>query len=510
LKKALISNAAANVAGFIANIAAALILSPLLVHGLGDERYGIWVFVDSILAYFSVLELGIGPAIVRFVARFQQTKEQDELNRVVSTSFCAFSVIAFIILVSTVGLALFWGSLLPKSTALRAETQWLLIALGLNLAIGMPSRVFAAALHGLALYPILNLERLIILIMRTSLLTLVMLRDQGIPGLCAVTVGCTVVDFVLLAILAQHYLPDVRLSWRFIDRKTFVRIGSYSMHAFVLMLCQRVSFQTDAIVIGAFLAPSAIAYFAVAGNMVRYAKEGISAVTLAMAPTVSSLEARGADHAIKELLLGGCRVCVYLILPIQLGLIMLGQSFLRNWLGAKYATESFPTLWILAVPLAIVVSQDVPGRILYGLGRLRWFACLVVIEALGNLVMSVLLVGPLGIEGVALGTSIPSVIGSVALAWHVCKVTQVPFGTYLRQTFVRPLAAATAPAAVWAMCLSHFGNKMGWMEFFAVGFSGVLVYAAVVVMFEYGTLRRVVERAVNGKANVHSPASLRS
>src|SRR5262249_55621846 len=162
------------------------------------------------------------------------------------------------------------------------------------------------------------------------------------------------------------------------------------------------------IVIGALLDAEHITYFALAGRLVEYAKNSLRAVTTVLTPAVSTLEARGDLPGIRRILLDSTRYVLWLILPIQVGLLVLGKPFLARWMGPPYDELSYPTLVILTVSLGLLISQSVSSRILYGIGRLRWFARMLLLEAAANLVLSIVLASPLGIEGVALGTAIPS------------------------------------------------------------------------------------------------------
>src|SRR5438132_9906968 len=85
-RRALLVNAAASWLGFAAQVAVTFFLSPILIHGLGDRRYGIWALVDSVLAYLTLFDLGVAAAVVRYVARFEAARDRQELNRVFNTS----------------------------------------------------------------------------------------------------------------------------------------------------------------------------------------------------------------------------------------------------------------------------------------------------------------------------------------------------------------------------------------------------------------------------------------
>ena len=48
-----------------------LLYTPYMMRCLGQNEYGLYSLVASIIAYFSVLDTGISNAVVRFTARFR-------------------------------------------------------------------------------------------------------------------------------------------------------------------------------------------------------------------------------------------------------------------------------------------------------------------------------------------------------------------------------------------------------------------------------------------------------
>src|SRR6202007_3143459 len=59
---------------YIAMIVEALIgvvLLPFNVHHLGQSAYGLWMLTASLTTYFSVLDLGFGGSIGKFVAQYR-------------------------------------------------------------------------------------------------------------------------------------------------------------------------------------------------------------------------------------------------------------------------------------------------------------------------------------------------------------------------------------------------------------------------------------------------------
>jgi O-antigen/teichoic acid export membrane protein len=506
-QRSLTVNALANWIGFAAQVVITFFLSPILVHGLGNERYGIWSLIDSILAYLTLFDLGVAASVVRYVARFEATRDQASVNRVFSTSLCIFAVAGTLALAIALGLAFSGTSLLRIPPELASETRWLLVLLGINLALGLPLGVFPSVLDGLGRYPAKTAVRTTGLLCRVPLFLLILRHGGGLIDIAVTVTLCNLVEHLALALIARHYLPGLRFSFALADRATFRTIRGYSLDAFVAMIAGRISFQTDALVISAFLAPRFITFFVLAARLVDYAKSSLRVATTVLTPAVSALEAHGDYAAIRQLFLERTRHVLWLILPLQIGLLVQGKLFLSLWMGPEYAVSSYPVLVILAVTLPLTLSQSISARILYGIGRLRWYARATMVEALANLLLSVLLVRHFGIEGVALGTTLPHTVFNLIVAVAVCRLLHTGLSRYLRHAWLWPLAAAALLAVAW-WGLDSWLAPGSWLVMGILGACCLTGYVMLAILAEWGPavvvgcLRRWVSRLPLG-----SPAS---
>jgi O-antigen/teichoic acid export membrane protein len=109
-------------------------------------------------------------------------------------------------------------------------------------------------------------------------------------------------------------------------------------------------------------------------------------------------------------------------------------AVITAWVGAKYVTQSYPVLVVLAVPMMFTLAQGASTRILYGMAKHRPLALVTLMESLANLVLSIVLIRPFGIVGDAFGTAIPLMLTSLFfMPRHMCRLMGVRLGTYLRE-----------------------------------------------------------------------------
>ena len=112
------------------------------------------------------------------------------------------------------------------------------------------------------------------------------------------------------------------------------------------------------------------------------------------------------------------------------GIAIYGQDFIIRWIGRDYA--QIPTVILILVPAYLLSACQRPSMsILFALSRHRVLAYILVAEGLVNLLLSILLVHPYGIVGVAAGTAIPSIINyTVVMPLYVCHHIKMSSRSY--------------------------------------------------------------------------------
>lgn len=117
------------------------ILTPILIHGLGELYFGMWVLVSSLVDYYGLMDIGLRATVQRYVAHLRGSKDQDGLNQTIATALVFTLGVSAIIFVSVFGLS--WA--LPHFFKLRGSSiplfRWLVILMGVDMALTLPARL---------------------------------------------------------------------------------------------------------------------------------------------------------------------------------------------------------------------------------------------------------------------------------------------------------------------------------------------------------------------------------
>src|SRR5262249_44709956 len=148
---------------------------------------------------------------------------------------------------------------------------------------------------------------------RSAAMLVVVLRGGDLIPLACVITGFNALENFALALAVRYYLHDLRLSPALVTMETFREIRGYSISAVVQSLAYKIAFQTDAIVIAMVLGPGAITNFTIANKLIGYAKSSLRSMTQVLTPTISAMDARGDQEAIRRIMLTGSRYVLWLV-----------------------------------------------------------------------------------------------------------------------------------------------------------------------------------------------------
>ena len=83
------AGAALNYAVILLNIGVGLGYTPYLLRMLGQSEYGLYSLVASVISYLTLLDLGLGNAVVRYTAKYRAEGKSGN-NTNCSGCFCCF------------------------------------------------------------------------------------------------------------------------------------------------------------------------------------------------------------------------------------------------------------------------------------------------------------------------------------------------------------------------------------------------------------------------------------
>jgi O-antigen/teichoic acid export membrane protein len=273
----------------------------------------------------------------------------------------------------------------------------------------------------------------------------------GILGLASVTLFFGALDDITRIILAYRIDKRTTISLAYFDRSKFKPFFNYSVFSLIGRLANILRFRLDQLVIGAYVAFSAITHYYVATRLIDYLVSLIGQMIDVVSPVFSQDEGNNDFNGIRSKFLLVSKISVYFSIFFCGLTFLYGKMFFIRWMGPAY-TDSYTILWIFLIPFTLHLSQSPAYPMLDGISKHRYYAIPNLVEGIFNLILSLWLVKKYGAVGVAWGTAIPMTVKLLTVQpWFACRSIQIPFSTFVRSQATDMAISSALVLAGWLL-----------------------------------------------------------
>lgn len=446
-------NASARYVALATELVIGLVMLPFNLAHLGTSDYGLWILLGSVTIHFSVFDLGFSGAMVKFVAQYRATANARALNEIASTMFFAFAAIGLLVYAAVVAVALNIAHIFALSPAHAQIGTWLLLIIGVHITLNFPFSVFGSITSGFQRYDVNSVAAIVTSIAVALVNVWIVLAGYGLVALVAGTTAVRIVSFLFYRANAYRVYPELRIRPSLASRSRLREVTGFSVYTTVIDWANRLNYQLDSIIIGAFLGTPAVAVWAPAERIISATQRMTNQVNGMLFPLVVDSDAAREHARLRQILLEGTRLSLAFVVPVATTLLVLADPVIRAWLGARaeVVAGSIPVLQVLAVAVAIRVGGATGTTLLKGAGRHRLLAFVNLTTGVVNVALSALLIRRYGLVGVAYGTLLPIAAATIFILYPAaCRRVGLPIASALRHAIIPALwPALPAGALLW-------------------------------------------------------------
>lgn len=460
-------------------------LLPFTIRTLGREQYGTWILVASVTSYLSMLALGVPMATVRFVAKSAGASDHAELNRAVGSCMGLYLMIGLVSALVGLGLFFAFDAIYIIPAAYASQARWAFAIVVFNVSVSFIGQLPYGILSAHHEFVTRNYVQVSSLLLKLGLTLLLLSWKASFVWLAIIQLLLFVFEFSVATRIVRRKWPHIRLSLRDFDSSMVRQILGFSLYVMLLSIGGQLVFQTDALVIGAYLPLDVIPLFTVAASLAVYLMEFVIGIGSVVMPMAAALQAKGDLAQVREIFLKWSKITVSLTFAACLFLIVLGPRFLGWWIGPQFEASAGRVLQILMLGnLVFLPVRGVALPLMMGLGKPRVPAFSFLGVGLLNLGMSLWLVRSLGLDGVAIGTAVPNLIFALVVLFLTGRELQVGVFEYLRYAFARTVLSAV-PVVLLLVWFRDAWDVRSLPGLFASGVASVALLGVLSVLFVY-------------------------
>jgi O-antigen/teichoic acid export membrane protein len=360
--------------------------------------------------------------------------------------------------------------------------QIVLLVTSVNVALGTAFSVFGAITNGFQRYDLNNMAGAVCSLLVALANVTFLAAGFGLVGIVVATTAVRMLAYVVYRRNAYRVFPGLKLRPQYVSSVRFREVTSFSVYVLAMDWAKKLNYSIDALVIGVFLNTSAVAVWSIGQRLAEATQRLTSQLSDVLFPVVVDHDTSSRADRLQAVFLVGTRLSLASVTPIVGALLLMAGPFVHAWVGPAFS-ESVAIVQVLAITVALRVGSGTASTVLKGAGRHRLVAGANLAAAAANVTLSVVLIGYLGLLGVALGTLVPVGVVCVCVIFPAgCRRVGItvaqgfveavwpalwpvaPMGAYVLAT--RSLVGASLPAIVANMAA---GALVYAVAFFAFG-----------------------------------------
>jgi O-antigen/teichoic acid export membrane protein len=395
-----LANALQEMAVFLYPLALTIVLTPVILHFIGTEQYGIFALATVFVGFLGLLDIGMGPVILRFLSESLATSNLRGARLVLGVGFTFFFAVGLV----GAALALIGGQFIPRllslSPDLHATATFAISVAGIGFFFQALRAPFGSIPGALQRFDTATVANLTSTTAGAAGTVVVLSLGWGLRGLIVVTALQPALTLVLIARSNRRLMPDLTIRPRY-DGPLFRKMISFSAYSFISNFAGAILFQIDKFVLGALANVSVVTYYVVPGNMAQRLHIGISNLTSVALPVSADLYARRERKALTDFYIRATRGVVLVVVSLTVPAFVFSRQLLFEWVGAEFATTSFGTMRLLLVTYAVLALTALPYYLTLGIGRPRILAVFNCVTAMINVALIAILIPRYGLIGAA-------------------------------------------------------------------------------------------------------------
>ena len=473
---------------------------PIVVHGLGESAYGIYVLVTVLLSYVAFLDLGLTPAVVRSIAIHHARRDDQRLTEIAGTA------VALLLALGLVGgglLALaapfLVSSVLHLPANLEEAARLVLYITAIGFACNMVLTLFGAVPQGLQRLDLFTLRTMVLMTATAAVQIGAVLMGGGLVWVAGLTVAVNVASLLVFVVVAHQLLP--RVSFRpQINRSALRELSGFGLMRFLNQGSGQIVFQLDRLIVAAFLPIRAVTLYSVPLSIAQKFTAVQMIFSGAFFPAASELHGIQAADRLRRLYLSSLKLSLVMVLPLTILTAALARPLLSSWIGPEFGSSSSQILVVLSLAYGLATIIGVPALASDATGHPHWTAGFALLSAAINLTLTLLLVPRLGPVGAAYALLVNAATQGMVFIYLVQRrFVGISLLEVLRRAVIRPLAAAvvlTLYAVVVAPYLRSLVTVIAAFIGGAILFAGMTLVTGVWDDAEIDLAKRAARRAL--------------
>jgi O-antigen/teichoic acid export membrane protein len=456
---------------------------PVYVRYLGVSTYGIIGFFATIQVLFSFLDMGIGMAINREMARhYNDSEKAAYLRRLTYTLQTVYWGIGIVIcLVLLLCSSYLSGNWFKETTVGQSTVYTAFVILSLTIGFRWPYSLYSSGLRGMQRQVALNVHDLSWSVIKT-LGSWVILKyiDNTLQSFLWFQCAVTILQTAGTLLMTWYYMPAVpEKSRAYFDKKILKDISRYAAGMGIAAILGTIVLQMDKLIVSKMASDKQFGYYTIATNVAILVYNVSFPLYMAILPHFTRLAYERDDAKAREDFHFYASMLSSLLLPFSVVIFFYSHEFLLLWTKDRELADAISPILKLMIAGTTLNAMLMPVHtLLLAHNRVRFMLISHLIACLLALPVIILLTLKLGIIGGAISVTL-------LFAGYICIQAPMIFNyLHLKKEMIRwylrdillPAAPLVALSLVLVQVKKFVISADRWQLFFNLAVITIIFY----------------------------------
>ena len=397
----------------ITHIIINLLYVPILLHGIGQDEYGLYQLVGSVIAYISIMQSLLSAGVLRYYCKYKALNDECKMENTLAIARRIYYAFSVIVAIAGVALYFVFASFYKSSLTAREirEAQMMIVLLSVNIIINLTNYVYTAAITAHEKFVFLKFADIISVLLQPITIILFIRKYPY-----ALTIVCIQVIISLGLALARtvysKYIIKVKIIYHGKDKELIKGILLFSLGVFFAAIADQIFWKTDQIILGKIYGTAVVAVYAVGSQIyTNYMPVG-TAISGVFMPKVSQVyNVEKSNEKLSEIFIKVGRISFLMSAMVLCGFALYGKEFVCLWAGNGYEDAYYIAL-IVMIPFTVDIIQNIGLTILQVINKYTFRGVMYLIIAIINIVTTAFMAIYWGTIGAAIATAVSMFIGN--------------------------------------------------------------------------------------------------
>ena len=390
-----------------------LLYTPLMLRILGQSEYGLYSLSNSVISYLTMLNFGMGSAVIRYVAKARVEGGKEQVEKIVGLFATIYIILALLVIIVGCILTVFADTWFAQGLTQDEidRLRVLMVIMSLSTAVSFPVSVYSSLAVAYEKYIFRRVFDMVATIASPVLNLVVLFMGKGSIGMALVGLFIQIAYAPIFIGYCKKKL-NIHLRFKKLPFNMLRDIWSFSAFVFLSTIVDMLYWSTDKVLIGALMGSAAVAVYNVGGVFTSMLQQMTSAISGVFTPRITIMVTENTTpKVLSDLLIRIGRLQYLIVAFVLTGYIVFGRIFIHFWSGDEYQ-DAYIVALLTMIPLAIPLIQNIAFSIILAKKKHQFRAIIYTVIAVINVITTYLAIPRFGIIGAAGCSAIAFLLGN--------------------------------------------------------------------------------------------------